>query len=253
MTSGKPGLRRIFQIALSISVVAAGLCLMCACAGIYFSGGAEPYSREAVAAAFSPIAIPVYLCLILVAVGIVWNLISPAPDARVPALKQHTVLLRRAAARADLEACDAALREQILAERSQRKARSQACAALLIICAANFLSYALDSTHFHSSDINGSMIRAMMRLIPCLAVSIAMCVYTVYARQKSMAAETELLKQCPKKAAAAEPEKTASCGRVKYVLLVAGIALLAFGFFTGGTADVLTKAVNICTECIGLG
>ena len=253
MTSGKPGLRRIFQIALSISVVAAGLCLMCACAGIYFSGGAEPYSREAVAAAFSPIAIPVYLCLILVVAGIVWSLVSPAPDARVPALKQHTVLLRRAAARADLESCDAGLRDQILAQQARRKKLARACALVLILCAAIFLFYALNSAHFHSSDINGSMIRAMMRLIPCLAVSIAMCVYTVYARQKSMEAETELLKQCPKKAAAPEAEKAASCGRVKYVLLIAGIALLAFGFFTGGTADVLTKAVNICTECIGLG
>ena len=37
------------------------------------------------------------------------------------------------------------------------------------------------------------------------------------------------------------------------IILTAGIGLLLLGFFSGGTADVLTKAVNICTECIGLG
>jgi len=36
-------------------------------------------------------------------------------------------------------------------------------------------------------------------------------------------------------------------------LLVIGLALLIFGFISGGTADVITKAINICTECIGLG
>ena len=40
---------------------------------------------------------------------------------------------------------------------------------------------------------------------------------------------------------------------VRYSLLGIGITLLVYGFFAGGTRDVLTKAVNICTECVGLG
>ena len=32
-----------------------------------------------------------------------------------------------------------------------------------------------------------------------------------------------------------------------------GWACLIGGAFAGGWADVLTKAINICTECIGLG
>ncbi len=34
---------------------------------------------------------------------------------------------------------------------------------------------------------------------------------------------------------------------------VAGIALVAVGIFNGGMKDVFLKAVNICTQCIGLG
>ncbi|MBQ8627442.1 MAG: thioredoxin [Agathobacter sp.] len=36
-------------------------------------------------------------------------------------------------------------------------------------------------------------------------------------------------------------------------ILAIGVFFLVYGFITGGTADVLAKAINICTECIGLG
>ncbi|MBE6563056.1 MAG: thioredoxin [Ruminococcaceae bacterium] len=40
---------------------------------------------------------------------------------------------------------------------------------------------------------------------------------------------------------------------VKLAILILAAAALIYGAIAGGTADVLTKAVNICTECIGLG
>ena len=40
---------------------------------------------------------------------------------------------------------------------------------------------------------------------------------------------------------------------LKLAVVSAAVILALVGFFTGGTVDVLTKAVNICTECVGLG
>ncbi|MCI9504897.1 MAG: thioredoxin [Clostridia bacterium] len=40
---------------------------------------------------------------------------------------------------------------------------------------------------------------------------------------------------------------------VRLALLVAGLTLFLVGIFDGGANDVLIKAINICTECIGLG
>ncbi|MBQ7948195.1 MAG: thioredoxin [Clostridia bacterium] len=40
---------------------------------------------------------------------------------------------------------------------------------------------------------------------------------------------------------------------IRIGLAVAGVGLFVFGIFNGGMADVLTKAINICTQCIGLG
>lgn len=41
--------------------------------------------------------------------------------------------------------------------------------------------------------------------------------------------------------------------RVRMVLLIAAIVLIAAGIFNGSARDVFGKAVKICTECIGLG
>ena len=246
-------LHRIYGILLSCVIVLAGICLMIACVGIYLSGDA-PFSRESVANAFSPIAIPVYLCLILVVVGFVLKLIFPSNTVKPAALKQPSATLKRLRARANLNGCSVELKESIQAQQQRRRTLYRICAATLCICSLVFLVYALDSRHFHSSEINNSMVSAMIVLLPCLVVSFAICIYTVTARSKSIQQEIDLLKQCPKAAQTQDqPVRSVSMKSCRYVLLIAAIVLAVFGFLSGGTADVLTKAVNICTECIGLG
>lgn len=41
--------------------------------------------------------------------------------------------------------------------------------------------------------------------------------------------------------------------KLRIFLLLLAAALLAAGVCNGGMRDVWVKAVNICTECIGLG
>ena len=47
-----------------------------------------------------------------------------------------------------------------------------------------------------------------------------------------------------------------NCGKkaaAQIVLLVAGIAMLCFGVWRGEAGTVLSKAVRICLECVGIG
>ena len=37
------------------------------------------------------------------------------------------------------------------------------------------------------------------------------------------------------------------------VISSVAVVLIIVGYFDGGAADILQKAINICTECIGLG
>ena len=78
------------------------------------------------------------------------------------------------------------------------------------------------------------------------------------ARKRAMATmriETQLLKTAPAAAKIAPPpaKPRQEKNLLRSAVLAAALVLLLCGFFTGGAADVLTKAANICTECIGLG
>lgn len=41
--------------------------------------------------------------------------------------------------------------------------------------------------------------------------------------------------------------------KLRILLYAAALLLIAAGILNGGMRDVLIKAINICTECIGLG
>jgi len=139
----KKRIHLLYSIVLTAMLVITGICLCVACLGIYLSGD-QPFSREAVAAAFQPIALPVYLCIALVLGGWILDAVSPV-EAK---------------------------------QRGGKKIKHNSTAP--------------------STDKHGLLY-------------------------------------------------------LRLALLCVGIGVFVYGFFAGGTADVMTKAVNICTECVGLG
>ena len=40
---------------------------------------------------------------------------------------------------------------------------------------------------------------------------------------------------------------------VQAALLIAGVAMLCFGIWRGEAAVVLSKAIKLCLECVGIG
>ena len=62
------------------------------------------------------------------------------------------------------------------------------------------------------------------------------------------------MKSAPKRLPEPFAAKDARSPRLtRCLLLAAAITLIALGVLNGGMRDVLVKAINICTECIGLG
>lgn len=247
--------RRIFNVLHIISIIVAGICLMAGCLSIY-SLGDGAYSRQVVAETFSKIALPVFLCLTLTAIGFIWDFIAPLTE-KEKKFKPYAHLLDRLIVKKDLSGCDEALLNSIFKERKSRKLHTAIRTIIICIAGAVFLGYALNSNNYQT-DINASVIKAMWVLIPCLIVPFAYSVFTAYHNEKSLKNEIELMKKAPAKETAEEIENTASKTEkavmvARVGLLLVGISFLLYGYFAGGTADVLTKAINICTECIGLG
>ena len=78
--------KRTYDILFSIVLVIAGICLIAGVLCIYFSGD-HAFSREIVAATFSKIAFPVYLCMAMTLINIIWEIIAPS-DAKKPTPKK---------------------------------------------------------------------------------------------------------------------------------------------------------------------
>lgn len=247
-------IQHIFSWLTAVAIIVAGICLMAACIRIYLSGN-QPFSRESVSAAFGTIALPVYLCLASAVVGFLLDLCLPI-DKKRTAEKQYTLILKRLRAKANMELCNIELQNRILREQKKRCLHKTVCAILLATGSLIFFIYALDGSHFHPSEINQSMFRAMLVLFPCMAVPFAYGIFTAIHARKSMIREIELLKLAPtaQKQESMSPIKSGKPVLIlRIALLCVGIVILTYGLFSGGTADVLTKAINICTECVGLG
>lgn len=248
-------IHRIYSIILSIVIVIAGLCLIAGCINIYNMGD-KPFTREVVAETFLGIAFPVFFCLGLIIVNFIFTLILPYNKEKTHIEKPYATLLQRLYSKKDLTACDEELYKQILSLQKNRRCHIVIRTIVIILASIAFLIYALNRNHYHLPDINGSMINAMWILIPCVVISFGYALFVAIHNQKSMEKEIALLKTAPA-AETKDEENTSSFAKninyIRCVFLALGILCVVYGVFGNGTADVLTKAIGICTECIGLG
>lgn len=246
---------RIYNILFSIVIIIAGICLIVGVLTIYNSGD-QPFSRESVAATFSTIAFPVYLTLVMAIISFVWEIISPSDKEKTPKAKDYPAMLSKLYEKKDFSNGEAALQEEIKTLWKNRKTHTIIRTIILVVCSAAFLFYALNSANFHQSEINSSMIDAMKILVPCSLVSFAYALFVSIHNEKSIQKEIELVKNLPPASTVVENEIVTEEKRLspyRNAILVAAIILVVYGFLNGGTIDVLAKAINICTECIGLG
>lgn len=245
----------IYSIVLSAVIVVCGLLLMHACLQIYLSGGEQIYTPEKVAAAFAPIAVPVYVCLGLILVSIVLQLVLWLPAGKAakqvhPAMQLKRLQNTRDPANAD-EDKQAALSKLC----KQRRTLWGLCTAVCAACATVFCYFAFNSASYDAdvAKATASVIGLMYVFAPCVTVALGDCVLTAYLVRRNTGKLIALYKQCPPLPQPKAKGKQAFVYVARYVVLGLAVALMVYGLVSGGWQDVLTKAVNICTECVGLG
>lgn len=251
-------LRLIYGIVVSTMTVISGLLLMAACLQIYHSGGQQIYTPEKVAAAFSPIAMPVYITLALIAGSFLLAFILPAETKRPPAKKQYALMLRKAYQKVDMQHCNPELLDKIRQEQKKRRLALALTLAVWVIGGAVFLPQACNSSNY-SAELHlatDSIVAIVWWLIPCTLIPTGCSIFSAYYAQSSIRRELELVKLAPKAVNTPPSQIKMADRKLLYVrMAVLGLALgvIVGGFVAGGTADVLAKAVAICTECVGLG
>ena len=250
-------MHNICGIVCAVLLVLTAVLFAVSCVQIYKSG-ASPFTRESVAAHFARIAVPVYACIAVVAVSGLLSLIFPAEAERT-------------ARRADEEMTLARLRRKgettprAEQEEKRRRMLRYAAAAVVAVAAVIPLPLVLNVSRYaeERGSYNDIVLSMVIPVAICAAVALGACIAVSFLCRASVRREIALLRgedervvinaaACPIRAFAAQHKAKLLLG-LRVLLLVVGIALVIVGVLNGGMADVLGKAINICTECIGLG
>ena len=268
-TKTKGRIHLVYGICLSVLILAVGVCFALSCISIYQSGS-SPFTRESIAAHFDTIAIPTYICIAGVVGGIVLSLALPVDPGKVKSRRHPEDILDKLSARLDLTNCDETTAAAISAERKWRKRVTVILGVLSGVTLLPALAWCVNPIHFSIENLNANIKTAAALVIPCAAVSLGLLVGAVLLRHASVARETAAVKTAVKTAPASGKADAKAIEKVKSdkknwatdprfvwgirgAVLMVGIVFVILGMCNGGMADVLGKAIRICTECIGLG
>lgn len=207
----------------------------------------DVYSREIVTVRLSNIAWAFWLWLAALCAAIVQRVLRPQkPQMPVP----------DPAARLNLLLARVQKTPAMLAEEKQRRLAAVICGAVCALCAVPAALYLLNIANFTSWELESVMGAMLLNVGPWVLLAFVALFARAQVCYKSISREAEAASQAPKLAQPL-PKKPTNAGKgrmiLRGVLYIAAAALIVCGVANGGMRDVLVKAINICTECIGLG
>lgn len=271
--------RLCYGIALSLMTAVTGALFIWQTLDIYLSGGSRPFTREIVLERLNRIAPAFWIWVVMVAVGfIIWEVFAVSYK-RAP-LKDDCYALRRLKKRVTQKVGESGLASLKAVKRGELiNLIVKLCAAALCLAGVAYgIAYLATASNFPKTDVNGEMLNMAAHLAPCVfAALLILCGVTLYL---SLSAKKQLphVKQIIASAKADEKNgveavyvtgntavadlygRWKALSNHKYFILGVRIAIAVFavtfiilGIVNGNMRAILIKAINICTECIGLG
>ena len=248
------------SITCAIFIVLCGIAFVISAAHLFFTGGANPYSRERVGEYLSYLAIPSVLTIILVIARLIYDLVTKEKTGD-GFKRSESEMLEGYAKRFDFDSLNDKTKNVLTHERAVRKKCtiiSRSFSAAFFAMAIIYLSFIANYT---VENLNKDVIFALAIALPLIAAAISAEVIRTFLCERSSRREREALleavkmgyKPCPPKGEKISDTDTKKETVLKYAILIIGVVLIVIGVFNGGMTDVLDKAVKICTECIGLG
>ncbi len=253
----------LYGIFLSASTTITALSLILSCYGIYHSTHAN-FTREIVIAQLSKISVAIYIFIALILGGLILSIFLPLKEGKAnigKKSKNYSMMRQRFAEKVDLNLCEAELSKKIKYERKKRKIAMIICTAICTLTAIFPLIRIANPSNYEKYDINGSIIPAVAIVLVWCVVALIFCLACSIICHESKISEVALLKEAishkyivqnSDKSVLEHKKEHIRCG-VRIVVLVVALTFVIVGIINGGMADVLGKAIRLCTECIGLG
>ena len=254
----KKRVRLLYGIMLSVMLTVTGVLLMIGCVNVYNIGG-RPFTADNIAAEFSKIAVVVWITVAMVAIGVILALALPDEKAKLRAIVDKKTILARLERRIDPAALPCDVAEKINKEKKLRRVLLISAIVLIVAAAIPAAIFAFNFNNF-TADHDASVLRACVLILPLAFFGIGIATAYVLLEAASIDRQLTLVKSAMAaaggKTADTECKKEASPWLIigiRIAVAVVAIVFIVLGIFNGGIADVLAKAINICTECIGLG
>lgn len=251
--------RKVYLFILAVLLALLALLLSVAALRIWREGSARKaenplesvYTPESVKAEFLRISPLLFGVVGLAAAGLLLGIRDEESAKPVPSPRaERDLLLSR------LETPGGEIREERKKQRLLRVLRWAGFAA----CMVPVLIYCADRSHFPENDLEGMISSLALHTVPWVAAGLLILLIGTLVEEKSLrreieAARAQLKAEKGGRPAGAPAKKQPGRGTaaVRIALLLAAAVLIVLGVLNGSLNDVLLKAMNICTECIGLG
>lgn len=234
----------IYRWIYSAVLAACAVCLGGECVSLY---RAEAFSRSAVADRLSEASVLLYTVVFMTAINIALNLLFPAEDKKLKATQTPYLRLMRLRRTRQLDG--AALPTADGLKRKRLVNRCILAGGILLTSACFVWLYTAFFKRLAESGNNAFILYSMRIFVPFTALILGGILISELFYDKHL--KDEIALYVGTKPSVSYEKR--SLFPLTAALIAIAIGLLVWGYCGGGFKDVLTKANNICTECIGLG
>ena len=265
MSSHKSMKTVIKWLLAAATVLVAGL-LIWQCADIFRVGmsaanqGADGvrisdiYSREIVAERFGRISWSVWIWLVLFVISLFLHSKETSQQKKNATVMQPKDQLALLLERREKT-------PEMLQFEKKRRTLVGIATVVCVVCAIGAIAYLVAPSSFASRDLEPVMGQMMFHVVPWVVVAFAVVLVIQNMCMKNVEAELALAKKAPAKEKEAQAQGTTTASEnqkkkqniARIAVLIVAILFIIAGITNGGMFDVFVKAINICTECIGLG
>jgi hypothetical protein len=266
----------IYGIVLSLLVTAVAVLFVVMCVDIYKSAPTSPFTRQSIAEHFMPISALVYACIGFIIGGALLNIICPLEPKKERGAVKDSVVLHKLLGK--VKTLDSESMVYVERRHTTRLVLTLISFVLLLGASiASFVSALMIEPVL--ADMNSQIIAYSLLALRFYILPFAFVITVIYICKRSVKKDLELVKkefaQRSQDAVdvnegtfikitqelttwaneAAKPKKWHGVLStvVKCVVAAVAITFIIIGINNGGMADVLGKAMKICTECIGMG
>lgn len=254
-------LHLIIGCVCTVLIIALGIGFMVSCWDIY-SSGPRAFSRESIGAALAHPAMVILMCSTALScfLGFMAQLIVPTEKAKTKAIRDELMVMGKMSEKVGVP--NEQQSRKIKFEKAIRTASWIAFGFVCLVLAIFPAAYLFNRSNFPGIDPTAEIKIAALITMPSAFIMLG-CYFgadliTKYSAIRQTAVYKQMLLEKNLRAADPVKEETQSKGKVlttviRLAVIALALCFIVVGIFNGSANDVLTKAVKICTECIGLG